>query len=172
MRIGFAHGCNQLFDLLASRMSVHRAGILDDREIQRFTDVDNVFLRNIDHRSDNGDIRAGQERIGMEGMQPPLKDHGHHQRFDGVFSMMTQRDFVTSKRPRGIDQRASAHFGAKRTGVGFLTDIENNRRDLRVNDGIGNAEFRAPRADGRYIERFKSILSVTACKEKSLFSNF
>ena len=138
---------HQFLHLLPLGFAVRGAGGGDDRERQRFEHMLYMGLRQVDKRPDYGDPCAAHQRLRMEGMEPPLVEQAHEERFQHILAMVPQCQFVASQFLAGFGQNSPAHLGAKGAGVLFLTVFKDDLADLCFFNDIGNLQLFAQGPD-------------------------
>ena len=82
--------------------------------------------------------------------------------------MVTQCKLFYAALTDSVVERTTAHFGAKRTGVILIADIENDLFDIGLEAGVGNVELRAHFAHGLKIHALEAELDGYRLKLKML----
>jgi hypothetical protein len=153
------HLGKQLFDFIPFARPVLRAGILNYRETQISSQAADLFFTGIDQRAYLRYPGAVKKRDRPEAAEPSFEKQAHHESFHGIIEMMAECKLTDAHLRDRIIDGTSPHFGAERTGVVFIPDVEHNLLDICFQTGIGDAELFTELSDWGEVHSFKSKLN-------------
>lgn len=81
--------------------------------------------------------------LGEKVLSLPLKAHGKQKGFDYVVGVVPERQLSEAFLGQNSVERAAPHFGAQTARIGFLSDIEQNLRDVGFFHNVIDVYLRA-----------------------------
>jgi hypothetical protein len=115
----------KLFYFLPISLFVDGAKGLNDFKTVPFAAGDNRAFRRENQRAYKRQVLYGQIAFRGKTAYSPFLEQVHHKGFDRVVITVREGDFIATRGFRHVVQRASAHFGAQRTRIGFFPYVEN-----------------------------------------------
>ena len=142
--------------ILPPGLVIHGAGRGYHGQIQGAHHMDDMFFRQIDQRTNDGDSGTAHQGFRMEGMETPFIEQAQQQRFNCVLPMVAEGELAAAVLPAGIGQHSPAHFRAQGAGILFLPVVKDDFSDLRFHLKIRHLQLSAQGTDSAQVEGFQT----------------